>query len=532
MAKLNTLIDDFSDNIIDTGLWTPSGAASETGGRIVLTPSGTVASLSSASTYDLTNSSIVFDIPVVTNNGTTGSLQCGVVVQDSSGNFVAIYKIGSELRSAQKLSGTQSDLSFTPYNATNHRFWRIRETSGQIYWETSTNGVGWFTQSTNNTSLLAPFDPTVVQAYFYTIWSTSEASPGTFQVEAVNPSVSGAVANSAVSSLAVSGIVPVQSAIAFGASTEFSASIGLTSQLVSGGMSALAAATITISSSVLTSSPGLRDVAGNLAVGFTDVAVTNDTAISTVNGVLGLSGISAFEASGVRNVGLRDVSGNLAVGFTDVSVSNDTPIGSTNTFAASSTATLSITGFSAVFGDAAWSGSANISPGTSYESVLGYNDDVPYDGGIASSIINAITFGTTATGLMSVTGTLLAGDFPQSCTLTAGTEFSATGDVTLAASSEMSSSTEFSVVGEVFLSSGGQSSLVSTAILEIEGRVVTTSSLTLSANGEMKLMIVEGGLFRYWNGSTWSGAIVKVWDGSSWVVRAPLRWNGLVWTSA
>src|SRR5688500_18201677 len=98
MAKLATLIDDFQDGTIDVSKWTTSGTVVESGGRAVLTPTPSFSFLTTvALNYDLSNSQVIVDIPTITSNGSTGSLQSGVVVGPDNNNLVAIRKVAAQL---------------------------------------------------------------------------------------------------------------------------------------------------------------------------------------------------------------------------------------------------------------------------------------------------------------------------------------------------------------------------------------------------------------------------------------------------
>jgi hypothetical protein len=184
MAKISTLIDDFQDNSIDVSKWTVTGGA-ETSGRARLTPSTSFAFWAAATSYDLTSSQITSEVPVVTPAGFTGSLQSGISIQRDVNNLIGMRKFGTELICSKKVAGVSSDLSFTPYNATNHRYWRIRESGGIVYWETSATGVGaFFIQNTATVASLFPM--TVVTPYFFAGFSGFEFAPGTLEIEAVN----------------------------------------------------------------------------------------------------------------------------------------------------------------------------------------------------------------------------------------------------------------------------------------------------------------------------------------------------------
>lgn len=186
MAKISTLIDDFSDNVIDASKWATSGSVAETGGRLVLTPQLNVAGqVLTISSYDLTASQITVDIPVITNDGSSGSLQSGLFLQINNNNKFGMRKVGSQLICSKIIAGTETQLAFTPYSATNHRYWRIRQTGNNVFLETSATGTGtFFVQFTSNVNQLINTSALFVQ--MFALFTLSEAVPGTMQIEAVN----------------------------------------------------------------------------------------------------------------------------------------------------------------------------------------------------------------------------------------------------------------------------------------------------------------------------------------------------------
>lgn len=185
MAKLATLIDDFEDGIISSP-WFSSGSVTETGGRVTLFPTTSFSTLNTAVTYDATSSQIIVHVPTVTANGTTSTLQCGVVLQDSSGNQAAIRKDTSELQCVKSVGGVLSIVYAFPYSAANHLYWRMRESAGIFYWDASPNGTTW-TNLFNTTVATNLFPVTNINVGFFAGWSVGfEAAPGTFQVESVN----------------------------------------------------------------------------------------------------------------------------------------------------------------------------------------------------------------------------------------------------------------------------------------------------------------------------------------------------------
>lgn len=214
MAKLAALIDDFQDNSIDASKWATSGTVAETGGRARLTPTTSFSFWGTLSprTWDLSSSQVTAHIPTITSNGSTGTLQSGMAVDADANNLVGMRKLGSELICSKKVAGVSTELSFTPYSAVNHLFWRIRADATNIYFETSATGSGtFFVQHTENIAALG-FAITTVGFYFFSGYSGVEAFPGTFQIEAVNPGLplTATSASTSSGSLAILKVSPLE----------------------------------------------------------------------------------------------------------------------------------------------------------------------------------------------------------------------------------------------------------------------------------------------------------------------------------
>ena len=186
MAKTSTLIDDFSDGVIG-GIWVTAGTVSESGGRAILTPATTFAFLRSATTYDAVGSYIIGHIPVATNDGTTGSLQSGMQFTRDGSNQAAIRKRGNQIECVKNVSGVTTIVYTAAYNSSTHVYWRMREDAGIFYWDVSAAGTSW-TNLFNTTVATNLFPVNNVYVEFFSGWiSGSEASPGNFQIESVNP---------------------------------------------------------------------------------------------------------------------------------------------------------------------------------------------------------------------------------------------------------------------------------------------------------------------------------------------------------
>ena len=188
------LSDDFNDNSIDTAKWNPndlfsgftntSVSIAETSQRLEIGPllqnvSGSAyRGMRTVNTYDFTGAYAYVELVQAPASNTSADAMFTL------GNSVtAYYRIMVEagsLKGVRNIGGTKTTLFSTTYNSTNHRFWRIRNDSGNVTLDTApgTSGVpGTWTQQyteTWNSSI------SLTGTYF-------EVKGGTFQVEANAP---------------------------------------------------------------------------------------------------------------------------------------------------------------------------------------------------------------------------------------------------------------------------------------------------------------------------------------------------------
>lgn len=161
----SSVTDNWSSGTIDTSKWTNWGGSNVTvsneelamtsslGGGYYGVDSGVDSRL-----YDMTGSSIVNKV-VNAGNQSIGSWEVypiyAYINGDSSNQFFFFIGEG-KLRAYKKVNGVSNWLAQTDYNATNHKWFRIRESGGTTYFDTSANGTSW----TNFASVANPFSVT------------------------------------------------------------------------------------------------------------------------------------------------------------------------------------------------------------------------------------------------------------------------------------------------------------------------------------------------------------------------------------
>lgn len=143
VLQLETLIDEFTDGF-DEDVWIV-GAATVIDGQARLVVNGSyVGSLNSVEVFELTGSSIYVRVPQVPEGDvgdeaalklfTDGDPNCYVEMIYSGGELIADYNTSALVR-------TQVDDAV--YNPFGHAWWRIREDSGTVFWETSADSQDW-----------------------------------------------------------------------------------------------------------------------------------------------------------------------------------------------------------------------------------------------------------------------------------------------------------------------------------------------------------------------------------------------------
>jgi hypothetical protein len=189
-APVSTLVDSFAGSFIDASLWTVSaafaGTASEDGGSLNLAPDANSATtriaVDSNSTYALTESSAWVRVPSVVSSG------CGVnnrfALKVDVSNSVSFWFECGTLYSITKVNGVQSIRASVPYSPTSHAYWRIRESAGFVYWDTSADKVAWTQLASIPDSNLFSLGSLMVE--FYAETYAAVASPGVASYSALN----------------------------------------------------------------------------------------------------------------------------------------------------------------------------------------------------------------------------------------------------------------------------------------------------------------------------------------------------------
>jgi hypothetical protein len=146
MAKAHSLVDSFTPTVTDTTKWTPFGSVQQ-GGVVTCTATPNTAGIysgyRSAARYDLTGSEARIEVQRVLNYGP--SSETFLTAERDPNNLIVITVESGLIKAWQKVAGTIVEVGAATYDATQHRWWRLRESTGVTYWEVSPDGRTWTT---------------------------------------------------------------------------------------------------------------------------------------------------------------------------------------------------------------------------------------------------------------------------------------------------------------------------------------------------------------------------------------------------
>lgn len=171
------LRDNFTGSSLDADKWTAghSGAGvALVSGQLVLTPdasgSGNAAFISSAESYDLTDSHFAVQVIGLSNNSQTAWV---MLTQGYEGTLVAGFRMTGG--AAQPFTGSFTSVG-SDFTCSAGTWVRLRESQGTFYWDYSTDGSAW----TNQASEAVPADVTGVNLVLEGLAATGVTWTATF----------------------------------------------------------------------------------------------------------------------------------------------------------------------------------------------------------------------------------------------------------------------------------------------------------------------------------------------------------------
>jgi hypothetical protein len=206
--KISQMVDNFNSGMLDPTMWGYDGNAPVmVNGRLTNTTStagGNWFDLYSVGNYDLTNSS--FFIEFITDSNLPLISSIYITALSVAGPLEWEY---DAIHGLSAITGNGVYRWSTPYNPVTHRWLRIRESSGTVYWDYSPNGVSW-----TNAFSLPDSDPDIVGIDLTNVWFYIDTEQDSLEASTtiawdnlnVLPQVfQGAVAMSGIAGMAVSG---------------------------------------------------------------------------------------------------------------------------------------------------------------------------------------------------------------------------------------------------------------------------------------------------------------------------------------
>lgn len=152
MPLLGALADNFNDGLIGPEWGNAYGGVTETGGRARVPCTTGYAGYQTGYAYTLTNSSVYLQLPVIPalSTATAEALCCMMILSGTGGTRLGfvINAVGNLLRCKSEVTYYDPASVDITYNATTHKWLRIRETGGNVLWDTSPDGTTWTTRRT------------------------------------------------------------------------------------------------------------------------------------------------------------------------------------------------------------------------------------------------------------------------------------------------------------------------------------------------------------------------------------------------
>lgn len=180
---MDQFIDNFDDNSIDTVKWLAAGSPytiSEQSGQLWLTT--TTASgenwLEAKTNYSMVGSYMMCEI-IDAGNQSLASLDVYPILFE----ILAVTFVSFHIKAGTIYARHSSiNKASAVYNNTTHRWLRIREASGTLYWEYSANGTVWSTLYSEATGLTV----TSVKAYVMDVSAGAEGSTTIVKIDNFN----------------------------------------------------------------------------------------------------------------------------------------------------------------------------------------------------------------------------------------------------------------------------------------------------------------------------------------------------------
>lgn len=164
---LETLQDDFNDASINTAKWSDNSSVTEGGGTFNFNLDSNSSEIYSRNSYDLRGSSFVLKATFDRLQNSVDSLfsvRHNTPVERQI--YFSIFDFGHGNRiSFGHYNGSFNALGEIAYDATAHRWLRLRESAGTVFWDTAPDGVVWTNRHSEPVTTFSTMDLGAVRAY-------------------------------------------------------------------------------------------------------------------------------------------------------------------------------------------------------------------------------------------------------------------------------------------------------------------------------------------------------------------------------
>lgn len=143
-AALSTLVDPFDGATVDLTRWPSTSNTTVSAGQahIATNTSYSGGMNTYPSFYTLTGGSVFAEVvSFSTASGSEAAL--GLFNSADTNCFVEFIWSGNLIADYKKADGSRVQVASASYNPATHRWWKIRESGGNVIWETSADGLTW-----------------------------------------------------------------------------------------------------------------------------------------------------------------------------------------------------------------------------------------------------------------------------------------------------------------------------------------------------------------------------------------------------
>lgn len=150
MALMETVQDNFNDNSLNAMWGTFGSGLTETNQRLEIQSqlSSTYTGIDTTSTYDLTGSyGFVELVGFEAGASSITSYEIYPVnISTSDSNNALQWQVlppSNTVQAFKRVAGSTTSVWSGTYNSSTHKWFRVRESGGTTYWDTSADGVTW-----------------------------------------------------------------------------------------------------------------------------------------------------------------------------------------------------------------------------------------------------------------------------------------------------------------------------------------------------------------------------------------------------